>query len=210
MIPNVALYVVPVALARTREKLDAVLASWAERREQPTMAIRVSGPAALPGKDYDVWVFETTSRSFVTLMSDLEVKVRAAVALRLSGETEFYYGYDPHPCRGVAQVYSRDSALQPKVAERVEDLEPLVAWALGKFAGALEVSPGWLEAWLAAHTSSAEVRVVRWNNDRPKTLGWPRGYALCEDDWRFYDGLTHDSPAMPRTRAGEADRTRGS
>lgn len=199
MIPNVALYVVPVAIARTREKLDAVLASWAERREQSTMAIRLSGPIAIPGKDFEVWVFETTNRNFVLLMSDLEVRVRAAVALRLNGEASFYYAYDPQPYRGIAHLYSRDTH-EDKAAENLEDLEPLVGWALGRFEGALEVSPGWLEPWLAAHVSSAEVRVVRWNNDRPKTLSWPRGYALNDEDWRFYDGLTHDSADMPRTR----------
>lgn len=43
--PNVALYVVPVAIARALEKLDAVLASRAERPEQSTMAIRLSESA---------------------------------------------------------------------------------------------------------------------------------------------------------------------
>jgi hypothetical protein len=146
------------------------------------------------GKDYDVWVFETTNRSFDLFMSDLVLKVRAAVALRLNGEAGFYYGYDPEPYRGIAHVFSRDTPQEDKVAESLEDLEPLAAWALGRFVGALEVSPGWLEPWLAAHVSSAEIRVVRWNNDRPESSSWPRGYALREEDWRFYNGLTSDSP----------------
>ena len=200
MMANVALYVVPIAIARTREKLDAVLASWAETREQSTMAIRLSGPVAVPGKDFEVWVFETTNRSYELLMSDLQLRARALAALRLNAEAGFYYAYDPSPYRGLAQIYSRDTPSESKVAQHVEELESLVAWALGRFEGALEVSPGWLEPWLAAHVSTAEVRVVRWNNDRPKTSGWPRGYALSEEDWRFYDGLVRDSADMPPSR----------
>ena len=199
MIPNLALYVVPIAIARTREKLDAVLASWAERYQQGTMAIRLSGPVTVPGTDYDVWVFETTNRNFVCLMSDLELKVRAAVSLRLNGEAHFHYAYEPRPYHGIAKVHSRDTLEETEVAEHPEDLERLVGWALGRFEGPLLVAPGWLEPWLAAHVASAEVRVVRWNNDRPKTVGWPRGYALAEEDWRFYDGLTRDSAEMPRS-----------
>ena len=154
MLPNVALYVVPVAIARTREKLDAALATWAEWRQQSRMAIRLSGPVALPGTDYDVWVFETMNRNFDLFMSDLVLKVRAAVALRLNGEAGFYYAYEREPYRGIAHVFSRDTQ-EYEVAESLEDLEPLAAWALGRFQGALEVSPGWLEPWLAAHVSTA-------------------------------------------------------
>jgi hypothetical protein len=199
MISNVALYVLPIAIARTREKLDAVLASWAERYQQSTMAIRLSGPVAVPGTDYYVWVFETTNRNFVGLMSDLELKVRAAVSFKINGEAAFQYAYEPRPYHGIAKVHSRGALEETELAEHPEDLERLVGWALGRLQGPLEVSPGWLEPWLAAHVSNAELRVVRWNNDRPKTLGWPRGYALDEEDWRFYDGLARDSAEIPRS-----------
>jgi hypothetical protein len=186
MLPNVALYVVPTSLGRTRDEFANVLARWAEQRQQSTMVVRVSGPVELPGTEYQVWVFETTNRLFELLLGDLASMSRAVAALRLDGTGS----------RAIGEVRSRDRVYDRMKTERADAIEPLAGKALAAFAGPLGIAPGWLEPWVAAHTASAQTLVLRWRHARPSAPDWPRGYAApTEQDWTFFDGLDVLPPA---------------
>jgi hypothetical protein len=186
MLPNIALYVVPASLGRTRDAFAGVLVGWAEQRQQSTMVVRLSGPAALPGTEYEVWIFETTSKLFELLLGDLANKSRAVAALRLDGKAG----------RAIGEVRSRDRIHERLTTQRAEEIEGVAAKTLGAFVGPLNVASGWLEPWITSHTANAQTLVLRWNYARPGDPSWPSGYPTpTEEDWTFFDGLDVPSPA---------------
>jgi hypothetical protein len=172
----------PIALGRSSAALDAVLSSWATRRGLSTLACRVAPPTAIPGTEYEIWLAQLLHvKNVAHAAADLSFGVRATVALRLHQATE----------RAAGLVF-RDGLLAERiVSERDGDgahgltaLEATVGSALAAFAGALDAAPGWLEPWLAAWRSRAEVRVIRWNGVQPPLAAWPGGYgAPDESHW---------------------------
>lgn len=178
---NVALAVLPVTIGRSREKLLTLLAGWAEKRSERDFAIRLSGPVEIPGKDFEVWLFETTSYRAENLLSDLSMFTRAIVLLRLNEASGHSF----------VRIVTRGSWTEEKTGS-VDEIEVIAAHGLGAFVGALEVEPGWLAPWVAVHQRDAKVVVLRWNHTRPASTDWPRGYREpTEEDWRFFDGLEH-------------------
>ena len=175
---NIALFVIPISIGRSREKLAAALLRWAETTQVRDLVIRVSGPSALPGKDYEVWLFETTSLVAELLLRDVSMNVRAAVLLRLKSEGVSF-----------VRVVTRGQSTEEKTGS-VEEMEVIAGHGLSAFEGSLVVEPGWLAPWVEAHTKAAQPHVVRWNHQRPLSSDWPLGYSKPEDDeWRFFDGL---------------------